>query len=130
MRLYLAAPFVDHALMDERCLIFEDEGHTITHKWWHTEHEDKRPLEERSDYLREHAFLDFKGVMDCEALVVFHTAKSEGKATEQGIALAMGIPIFAIGERGYKVAANIFHWLPDYIWCDNINDAIIELGRM
>lgn len=130
MKVYVAAPFThkDEAIKVAEAV--EALNHNITHKWWVVEHEDSRTPEEREAYLTEHAQLDFNGVVDADVVIMLHLAKSEGKAVEQGIALGLGIPILAIGQRGYSVAMNIFHWMPDYIWCDTLEDALIELGRM
>src|SRR2546430_620777 len=103
-KIYIAAPWIDRELAADAAAKFEAEGFEVTHKWWIVETEDTRPLEERAAYLEEHAYLDWDGVMAANILVLIHSAKSEGKAVEQGIALMRGIPIVAIGERGYKVA--------------------------
>jgi hypothetical protein len=59
-------------------------------------------------------------------VVVYQTGLSEGKAVEQGIALGLGIPIISIGTLGE--VKNIFHFLPDYIWVKNEEQAIKALG--
>jgi nucleoside 2-deoxyribosyltransferase len=129
MNIYLAAPWVDKDLMPERAEAFKSLGHTITFEWWH--HDSSLEGDARDEFREQCAEDDYNGVADADVVVLFHTAKSEGKATEQGIALALGIPIIAIGQRGHSTAMNIFHWKRGhYIWVDNIADAQVELGRM
>ena len=56
-------------------------------------------------------------------MVVLNSAKSEGKATEQGIAIEMEMPIIAVGERG-TVTSNIFHYLANYRFVPTIEEAV------
>jgi len=83
---------------------------------------------DRETKLRGHAQDDFRGAASAEALILLSSAKSEGKATEQGIALAKGIPIIAVGKRGEF--SNIFHYLHNYRWVASVEEAIDELGRI
>jgi hypothetical protein len=127
MLLYLAAPWIDKHLMPDRAKKFEEVGHTISWKWWDTE---DLPIDERSlPYLKDQAAHDWCGVIEADALVVFNTARSEGKAVEQGIALSRGIPIVAIGRRG-EHSLNVFHFLDQYTWVPTINEAINTLKTL
>jgi len=83
---------------------FEEAGLVITHPWWNLEGKEDDPV-----YLCQCAEYDVLGVVSAHVLVVLNTQKSEGKAVEQGIAIAMGIPIVLIGEK-----SNIFHHLNIY----------------
>ena len=125
MKLYLAAPWVDKDKMSTLSDLFEASGHTITKKWWETEN-----IAEGSDgnnKLRNQAIEDKKGVESCDILIVFNTSKSEGKATEQGVAIALNKPIIAIGKLGDGTAKNVFHYLPHYRWVDDVGGALREL---
>lgn len=81
----------------------------------------------RDTRLELQALKDLQGVLKANLLIVLNTAKSEGKATEQGIAIADGKPIIAVGERGV-VTSNIFHYLMNYRWVKTIEDAV-ELAK-
>jgi hypothetical protein len=66
--------------------------------------------------LRREAQHDWDDVKAADVLVVLNYEKSEGKATEQGLALAMGKKIIGVGKPGN----NIFHYLPHYTWVDDL----------
>jgi nucleoside 2-deoxyribosyltransferase len=124
MKLYLAAPWIDKDKMEALAWKFEDAGHTITWRWWRTD--DIAEGWENTQSLAVQAFNDFHGVKDCDTLVLFNTSKSEGKAVEQGIAIALEKPILAIGKLG-EMSKNVFHYLPNYKWVPFIEDAIKAL---
>lgn len=122
--LYLAAPWIDKDKMGELAAKFEAKGHSITHKWWLVEDGLARTLET----LREQAQWDFDGVVAADVVVLFNTSKSEGKAVEQGIALGLGKPIVAVGKQG-EISKNVFHYLSDYTWVDDVDGALEVLER-
>ena len=126
-KIYLAAPWLDRELMPERAKVFEDAGFTITHKWW--EYEGESQENESEEFLRECAASDFNGVTTADVLIAFNTAKSEGKATEQGIALASKVPIISINPP-VKVTSNIFHHLPQYTHVNSIEEALEEVKKI
>lgn len=97
----------------------ESLGATITHKWWETEGDKEYAV---SDHAY-HAWQDKRGVETADAVLVVNSAKSEGKAVEQGIALALDIPLFIVGIRG-ELSKNVFHYLNNYTWCRTIEDGI------
>lgn len=102
--------------------VFEANGHSITHKWW--EVEDLPEWRKSSDELERQAKEDLKGVLTSQRVILLNTKKSEGKAVEQGIAIAAGIPIIAIGKLG-EMSANVFHYLKDsYTWVDDLTGAL------
>lgn len=125
MKIYLAAPWKNREMMPELSAIFEAAGHTITMKWWETEVIEAEGRNHNAD-LRTQAEHDRDGVFNADVVVVFNTAKSEGKAVEQGLAIAKGIPIIAVGKLGGE-SKNVFHYLKCYTWVDDINGAIKEL---
>lgn len=107
MRIYLASKWEDRDIMPQLAEQIEEAGHRITHKWWqHEDHEGTYPSNIDSAFYTQCAWDDFNGVASADALIVFNSGKSEGKAVETGIALTMGIPVVVIGVR-----SNIFHYL-------------------
>lgn len=120
MKIYLAAPWVDRNAMPECASLLEKDGHTITHKWWAVE---AAPYNERTDLQRQgHALQDVNGVAEADVVLLVNSGKSEGKAVEQGIAIALGIPIIGIGIAG-EHSKNIFHWLSIYTWVKTFHEA-------
>lgn len=133
MKIYIAAPWKDRALAAEAAALVETEGWLVTHKWWIKENKNEdlsKPLTEsyNSAFLRECAEEDIRAVQRADVVLLLDTQKSEGKAVEQGIAIAEDIPIFAVGKLGSQ-SMNVFHHLPLYIWFDTVEDAIARLSR-
>lgn len=117
MRIYLAAPWKDRAEMPPIAAKLSGLGHVITHDWWEAE---STPEDQRTpSFLREMAELDSEGVKNSELVIVINSAKSEGKAFEQGIAVAHGKPILIVGVRG-EHSANVFHYMKNYRWVPDI----------
>lgn len=112
--IYLAAPWVHRDAAKAAAGSLRLAGHTITEPWW--DHPDTSDPSE----LARQANADYIGVINADVLMLLNLVKSEGKAVEQGIALAHTIPIVAVGARG----SNIFQHLPDYTWVSSIEEAI------
>ena len=113
-KIYLAAPWDHKDEMPEIAEKLEAQGWTITRKWWQDDEESK-PLECATE--------DRNGVYNADCLLLINSKKSEGKAVEQGIAIARGIPIIAVGVKG-EHAKNVFHHLPIYYWTEKLDTAI------
>lgn len=119
-KLYIAAPWVDRTKMPEIAAKFESYGHTVTHKWW---------LYEGSGYAAPHAELakqalaDYFGVVKADVAVLINSSRSEGKAVEQGIAIALEKPIVAVGKLG-ELSLNVFHHMSCYSWVDTVEEAV------
>lgn len=128
MRIYLAAPWIDREKMPELAAIFQEAGHEITHPWWHTPDIPEGDWANHEE-LTKQAQKDKRGVEEAQLVVVFNTAKSEGKAVEQGIAIALRKIIIAVGKRG-EVSKNVFHYLPNYVWTETVNDALDVLNAL
>jgi len=119
--IYLAAPWVDRTMMESVALQFEEAGYGITHRWWFKE---STPVGDRTpEFMRQCAVEDVRGVAEADVVVVFNTGKSEGKAVEQGLAIAWGVPIVSIGKLG-EYSNNVFHYLDNYKWVETIPEAI------
>jgi nucleoside 2-deoxyribosyltransferase len=121
-KLYIAAPWIDRERMPEIAAKFEAEGHIITHKWW--EFEDTQESESTHDRLQEQAINDLDGVSRADILILINSSKSEGKAVEQGIALAHALPIIAVGKLGDGTSKNVFHHLDNYVWVNTVEEAV------
>lgn len=120
MKLYLAAPYSEKDFMTRIVVPFEADGHHITHKWW--KHE--KTIEESTPEMRMgQALDDARGVADADVLVMFNLTMSEGKAVEQGIAIAHSKPILAVGKAG-EHSRNVFHFLAHYKWVAGVDEAI------
>jgi nucleoside 2-deoxyribosyltransferase len=131
MKIYCAAPWIHREAASTAASKLEAAGHTITHKWWVHEGGNDGYYDDAADRevrLKGNAQDDFNGAASADVLVLLSSAKSEGKATEQGVALAKGIPIVAVGTRGEF--SNIFHYLDAYKWVGSIEEAIEELNHM
>lgn len=121
MKIYLAAPWIDKDKMAEVSKPFEDAGHKITWHWWQVPGAPEDGT--RNAYLTQEAENDADGVFRADVLVLLNTARSEGKAVEQGLAIAWSKPIIAVGKRG-EHSLNVFHYLPEYKWVPTVQDAI------
>lgn len=126
MKVYIAGPWADRELVKVISQGFDDRGVEITHRWWDFEG-DYSEVEKMAEYAR----LDLEGVRAADVLVLINTRKSEGKAVEQGLALAWGKPIIGVGEKGAE-SKNVFHHLPAYTWVDDpsgVWEILLEFGR-
>lgn len=109
MKIYLAAPWVQRDAARETSIAFEVAGHEITEKWWdHVEVDLDDP--ENHPELERQALKDVLGVASADLIVVLQLEKSEGKAVETGLGLALGKPVLVVGPRG-----NLFHFLTDFV---------------
>lgn len=132
MKIYIAAPWKDRELAKATAAQLEGIGHSITHKWWKQEADNenehmKSYLDVYShEFLKECALDDRMGVFNADAMLLLDTQKSEGKAVEQGLAIAYNIPIIAVGRLGSQ-SMNVFHHLDNYQWVETIDDAIEKL---
>ena len=126
MRIYLAAPWVDRDLATAAAKKIEAVGHTITHPWWQYEGENQQA--ESEAFLIACAKNDVIGVETADVVIVINTNKSEGKAVEQGIAIAHEKPIICI-TPGEKPTYNIFHHLSNYRHVKSLEEALDSLGQ-
>lgn len=125
--LYLAAPYAEKVNMPIYAAQFEAAGYSITHKWWLVD-------EDGADF-GQCAQADLEGVIDADYLVLFNSAISEGKSFEQGVAVMEGMMIIGIGKPGQhypdgKSYGNVFHSLDNYIWVENVNEALDTLKEL
>lgn len=125
MKLYIAGPFADRALMPAIATQCEAAGHAITERWW--DHEDypgsTYPSNTDDPFYEERAVADFLGVIGADAIIVLNSSKSEGKAVETGIALPFFKPVMLVGVR-----TNLFHYLPNVYPVGSVEEALERLA--
>ncbi len=123
MKVYLAGPWAHRGDMEDIAQQIEALGHQITWKWWTTPDIPEKLGHDKE--LREQAINDLNGVRSADLLVVVNSAKSEGKAVEQGLALGLGKPIIIVGNPA-EHSANVFHYLPQFRWAPHVQ-AMLEI---
>lgn len=132
IRIYIAAPWIHKARAVEAKLAFESDGFEVTSQWITREtppgvadrYLAGTTSEEDDDFLMIEADTDVADVRRSDLFVIFNSEKSEGKATELGIAYERQIPIIVVGD----VARNVFYHLPELFWVENL-DAAIRCAR-
>jgi len=112
MKVYVAAPWKHRKIAQSVASLLEAVGFTVVSRWL-AGHEDRA----LSQYARE----DLADLEQCHALLLLNIELSEGKAFEQGYAMALDIPIVAVGRPSM-----VFHHLP-YIWVETYSEAIAAL---
>jgi hypothetical protein len=87
----------------------------------------EREADEDSQLIRrqEAATLDYAEVQKANTLVIVNLMKSEGKACEMGMALALGHRVMLVGPRD----TNVFYDLPQVEQFGSIEEVIRELTR-
>jgi nucleoside 2-deoxyribosyltransferase len=125
-KIYLAGPWIDRDMMPSIANTLEQNGHTITHKWW--QYEGKGEEFETEAFMRSCAVKDYRGVVDCDVVLVYNSAKSEGKAVEQGIALAFEKRI-VLWTPGEMPSSNIFYHMHNYRHVKTIDEALKEINE-
>ncbi len=106
MRIYLAGPWKRRHAMPAYASMVREAGHTVVSRWhdkWAQE-----PETTNVEVLRQEAQMDLDDVRRADVVIVFNLEKSEGKAVEQGFALAFGKTLIIVGELRF----NVFQYLP------------------
>jgi nucleoside 2-deoxyribosyltransferase len=99
-------------------------GYTVNSRWLEVSKQDHEVDEE---YLQKMAVWDLEDVMRADALIYCnHGYKSEGKATELGVSIAMMKPIIVIGGK----ENNIFLNLPGLPFFATIEEAIAKFKEL
>lgn len=115
MKLYIAAPWVHRLQARHTADWFAARGYTITSRWLR-EHE----ASDDPTVLQREALADVKDVRTCDAFILLNTTRSDGKATELGMAYILGKPIVVVGER----PGNVFHYLPEVQFANMLDDVL------
>jgi nucleoside 2-deoxyribosyltransferase len=118
MRVYVAAPWA-HKL-DARVVVkqLRDAGVRVSSRWIERE---ETEYECAPELMRSEAQRDIEDIIDSHALLYLNLAKSEGKATELGMAIWRGIPIYCVGGT----QNNVFLHLPEITHLASV-EAFIE----
>lgn len=128
MRCYIAAPFIHKDAAAEAKAKFEAAGLTVVARWI-TEDlgltNDDVGKPEHDAVLQQRALEDMEDVLGADVFVLLNLAKSEGKATEFGMAYTSAIPIILVGPR----TGNVFYLLPDVYRADTVEAAIAGIQR-
>ena len=124
MKIYFAGPWADRLKVEKMALELESMGHIIVQRWW----EDDFP--KASPEVRQRcAQGDYDSVREADLLLVWNTVLSEGKAVEQGLAMAWEKPIICIIPEGFT-SQNIFHNMLDkYTHVTSFEEAISQLDH-
>lgn len=126
--LYVAAPWIFGGDANLVAKELEKAGFTVTARWikqvpknLSMEYDYTKDTTINDERGKEQSLMDLHDVKKADAMVVLNSCKSEGKAVEQGVALATGKPIIIIGRK-----LNIFQWLgpPHVFVTKSINEAI------
>lgn len=118
-KVYLAAPFVYKIYAQRVRSAFEAAGIRVTSRWLDFQLPRGESVASAAT-LRKEAEYDLEDLNDADALVLLNLEKSEGKAFEQGYAVACGLPVIGIGAP----ANCVFHHLSWYTWVETVRDAI------
>lgn len=103
IRVYIAAPFDCKPQAKETRKQLVEAGYLVTSRWIDLPDDTEGKPEE---YFVKNAYADVEDILNSQILLILNIHKSEGKAVEQGMAIAWNIPIIVVGER-----SNIFHYL-------------------
>lgn len=121
MKVYIAAPWVRRSEAIEIGKLFEAAGIEVTSRWFFHkttgDPNDSTGVTSPLLTIQLQAFEDIADVRRADALVVLNLQKSEGKAVETGIAIAVGIPVISVGKR-----SNIFQALGYEV--DTVDEAL------
>lgn len=128
LKVYIAAPWIKKADAFAAKGLFELAGIEVTSRW--ITRETPQEVSDRynagecneSDerHLIEEAINDVEDVVASDVFVILNLEKSEGKATEFGMAYSLGIPTILVGPR----TRNIFYYLPNVFRADTVEQAI------
>ena len=114
-RIYVAAPWVRKEEARYVAGRLRDAGFIVTSRWI-----DMHGGNENPSILCKEAQHDWGDIRASTVLVLLNIEKSEGKATEQGIALERGLKIVGVGIP----KNNVFHYLPQYRWVASVVELI------
>jgi nucleoside 2-deoxyribosyltransferase len=120
--IYVASPWINKDEAEVVAKQLREAGFIVVSRWHSTEF-DKNIYEAPLKIMEEEAAKDFEDVQSANVLVYLNLAKSEGKATELGMALMKTIPIFCLfGKQN-----NVFLHLPQVRHMNSIEEVIEAL---
>ena len=127
MTIYLAGPWARRDEVKEVRAQLQSAGFVVKSRWLDVDHVDSKAYGDATDdvpALQEEALRDLEDIDDADIMVVSNLQLSEGKAVEQGIALATSMPIIVIGER-----LNVFQYLDHVTVVPDVESAIRALAE-
>ena len=124
MIIYVASPWKFRHEANQVAQQYKAKGHTIVSRW-HSEWADLDDSTITEAQKRDEAEKDVADVMVCQCLVVLNWEKSEGKAVEQGIAIARHTPIIVVGA-----ASNVFHSLASVKCVNSFAESLGALAEL
>ncbi len=121
-RIYVAAPWVEKAKAKAVAQEVREAGLVVISRWHDTTH-NSNIYEDTPELMQGEALKDWEDVTHATHLLYLNLQKSEGKATELGISLARGIPIYVVGGN----LNNVFLHLPWIYHVPDVEVAIVEM---
>ncbi len=125
MRLYIACPWKHKGAAVMTAALLREKGYSIVSSWHDRPSDDVSGHDSPPDVCLQEANDDLLDIGTADLMLVLNVEKSEGKAVEQGYALARRIPIMVVGER-----SNVFHYLPQIVVVSSIHEAIRRLTAL
>ena len=104
---YTAGPFKEQAFVRGVAEKLREAGYEVNSRWLESSPDAPEGVS-MDDYLHQQAIRDLEDIFEADALIYVNTGyKSEGKATELGVAIATLKPIIIIGDRSNNVFLNL-----------------------
>lgn len=104
--IYVAGPWADRDHVRDVAESLRLAGYKVDARWL-TADDVSIDDPERSAKLKVQALNDLEDLFNSEALVYVNSLKSEGKATELGVSIALLKPIIIIGDREGNIFLNL-----------------------
>lgn len=124
MIIYAAGPWKYRHEVNQVAEQYKAKGHQVISRW-HSEWADQDDAHITEAQKRDEAEKDVADVMACQVVVVLNWEKSEGKAVEQGIAIARHTPIIVVGA-----ASNVFHSLASVKCVNSFAESLGALAEL
>lgn len=122
MTIYCAGPWANKAELKVIATTLRDAGFIVVSRWHDTTH-NSNIYEAPPEVMVEEALKDWDDIGMADTIVYMNLAKSEGKATELGIALARNYEIYVVGGK----QNNVFLHLPQVMHYESVEKVIEEL---
>lgn len=122
MKIYCAGPWVHKADLKVVADELRTDGFEVVSRW-HDTSLNSGIYEAEKHVMEEEAQKDYDDINKADTLVYLNLAKSEGKATELGIALAKGFNIYVVGGK----LNNVFLHLPQIKHVNDLADVMGDL---
>lgn len=121
-KVYLAGPWACKTAMKAIADVLRSNQIVLTSRW-HDSDYDSAVYEGSPHTMETECQKDWNDINEADTLVYMNLVKSEGKATELGIALAKGLPIYVVGGK----QNNVFLHLPWINHRDSLTDVVQEI---